>query len=157
MFITIRLEKTSAKIKTGMRRLRISAISYLNTAPLMWDFVHDNAGHDFDISYTLPSACARSLEAGAAELAAMKPSARLVNTSRGPIVEEAALIEALRERRIAGAAIDVFDVEPLPPDHPYRSLENVLATPHIGYVSRELYRTFYGDTVKNIAAWLDRR
>ncbi|HEX9462904.1 MAG TPA: NAD(P)-dependent oxidoreductase, partial [Alphaproteobacteria bacterium] len=56
----------------------------------------------------------------------------------------------------AGAAIDVYDVEPLPPDHPYRSLDNALATPHIGYVSRELYRTFYGDTVKNIAAWLDR-
>jgi phosphoglycerate dehydrogenase-like enzyme len=94
---------------------------------------------------------------GAAELAAMKPSARLINTSRGPIVEEAALVKALRERRIAGAAIDVFDVEPLPPDHPYRSLENALATPHIGYVSRELYRTFYGDTVKNITAWLDQR
>jgi phosphoglycerate dehydrogenase-like enzyme len=94
---------------------------------------------------------------GAAELAAMKPSARLVNTSRGPIVEEAALIEALREHKIAGAAIDVFDVEPLPRDHPYRSLENALATPHIGYVSRELYRTFYGDTVKNIAAWLDKQ
>jgi phosphoglycerate dehydrogenase-like enzyme len=94
---------------------------------------------------------------GAAELAAMKPSARLINTSRGPIVEEVALVKALRERRIAGAAIDVFDVEPLPPDHPYRSLENALATPHIGYVSRELYRTFYGDTVKNITAWLDQR
>ena len=94
---------------------------------------------------------------GAAELAAMKPSARLVNTSRGPIVQEAALIEALRHRKIAGAAIDVFDVEPLPSDHPYRSLENALATPHIGYVSRELFRTFYGDTVRNIAAWLDQR
>jgi phosphoglycerate dehydrogenase-like enzyme len=94
---------------------------------------------------------------GAAELVAMKPSARLINTSRGPIVEEAALVRALRERRIAGAAIDVFDVEPLPPNHPYRSLENALATPHIGYVSRELYKTFYGDTVKNIAAWLDQR
>jgi phosphoglycerate dehydrogenase-like enzyme len=94
---------------------------------------------------------------GAAELAAMKPSARLVNTSRGPIVQEAALIEALRQRKISGAAIDVFDVEPLPSDHPYRSLENTLATPHIGYVSRELFRTFYGDTVRNIAAWLDQR
>jgi phosphoglycerate dehydrogenase-like enzyme len=94
---------------------------------------------------------------GAAELATMKSTARLVNTSRAPIVEEAALTEALRERKIAGAAIDVFDVEPLPRDHLYRSLENVLATPHIGYVSRELYRTFYGDTVINIAAWLDRQ
>ena len=94
---------------------------------------------------------------GAPELAAMKSSARLVNTSRGPIVEEAALIDALREKRIAGAAVDVFDIEPLPPNHPYRSLENVLATPHIGYVTRELYATFYRDTVQNIAAWLDRR
>jgi phosphoglycerate dehydrogenase-like enzyme len=94
---------------------------------------------------------------GAVELAAMKSTARLVNTSRGPIVEEEALAEALRERKIAGAAIDVFDVEPLPRDHVYRSLENVLATPHIGYVSRELYRTFYSDTVTNIAAWLDRQ
>jgi len=94
---------------------------------------------------------------GAAELAAMKPSARLVNASRGSIVDEAALIDALRGSRIAGAAIDVFDIEPLPSDHPYRSLGNALATPHIGYVSRELYRTFYGDTVKNIATWLDQR
>jgi phosphoglycerate dehydrogenase-like enzyme len=91
---------------------------------------------------------------GAAELQAMKPSARLINTSRGPIVDEAALIEVLRERRIAGAAIDVFDIEPLPSDHPFRSLENVLATPHVGYVVRELYRTFYGDTVTNITRWL---
>ena len=91
---------------------------------------------------------------GAAELQAMKPSARLINTSRGPIVDERALIEVLRDRRIAGAALDVFDIEPLPPDHPFRSLDNVLATPHIGYVARELYRTFYGDTVKNIERWL---
>jgi phosphoglycerate dehydrogenase-like enzyme len=87
----------------------------------------------------------------------MKRSARLVNTSRGQIIEEAALVEALREQKIAGAAIDVFDVEPLPPDHPYRSLVNILATPHIGYVTRELYGTFYRDAVKNIAAWLDLR
>jgi phosphoglycerate dehydrogenase-like enzyme len=92
---------------------------------------------------------------GAAELLAMKPSARLINTSRGPIVNEPALIEVLRERRIAGAALDVFDIEPLPADHPFRSLDNVLATPHIGYVARDLYRTFYGDTVKNITRWLD--
>jgi phosphoglycerate dehydrogenase-like enzyme len=91
---------------------------------------------------------------GEAELARMKPTARLVNTSRGPIVDEAALTHALVTRQIAGAAIDVFDQEPLPPDHPFRSLDNVLATPHIGYVSRNVYERFYGDTVHNILAWL---
>jgi phosphoglycerate dehydrogenase-like enzyme len=91
---------------------------------------------------------------GAAELQAMKRSARIINTSRGPIVDESALIEVLRERRIAGAALDVFDIEPLPADHPLRTLDNVLATPHLGFVARELYRTFYGDTVKNITRWL---
>jgi phosphoglycerate dehydrogenase-like enzyme len=85
----------------------------------------------------------------------MKPSARLVNTSRGPIVEEPALIKVLREGRIAGAALDVFDIEPLPTDHPLRSMENVLCTPHLGYVTRDLYRIFYGDTVQNITTWLD--
>ncbi len=92
-----------------------------------------------------------------AELAVMKSTAWLVNTSRGPIVEEGALIEALQKRAIAGAALDVFDTESLTSDHPFRSLDNVLATPHIGYVSRELYATFYGDAVKNIASFLDRR
>jgi phosphoglycerate dehydrogenase-like enzyme len=94
---------------------------------------------------------------GAAELRAMKPTARLINTSRGPIVDETALIEALRERRIAGAALDVFDIEPLPVDHPFRSLESVLATPHIGYVARDLLKVFYGDTVKNVTQWLDQQ
>jgi phosphoglycerate dehydrogenase-like enzyme len=94
---------------------------------------------------------------GAGELALMKPSARLVNTSRGPIVVEAALIAALKAGKIAGAAIDVFDVEPLPADHPYRNLANLLATPHIGYVSRGLYERFYRDTVSNIIAWLDAK
>jgi phosphoglycerate dehydrogenase-like enzyme len=88
-------------------------------------------------------------------LNSMKPTARLVNTSRGPIVDERALIDVLERRRIAGAAIDVFDQEPLPKDHPFRKLANVVATPHIGYVGRGLYETFYGDTVKNIAKWLD--
>lgn len=94
---------------------------------------------------------------GKSELGLMKPSARLVNTSRGPIVDEAALVEVLRKRHIAGAAIDVFDVEPLPQGHALRQLDNVVATPHIGYVSRDLYRVFYQDTVANIAKWLQRR
>jgi phosphoglycerate dehydrogenase-like enzyme len=92
---------------------------------------------------------------GATEFALMKPTARFVNTSRGPIVNEAALIEALRAGRIAGAAVDVFDVEPLSPDHPFRKLDNVLATPHLGYVTEELYRTFYSDAAAHITAWLE--
>jgi phosphoglycerate dehydrogenase-like enzyme len=94
---------------------------------------------------------------GATDLALMKPDARLVNTSRGPIVDEQALIECLSKRRIGGAAIDVFDVEPLPAGHPFRTLDNVVATPHVGYVTRNLYRTFYGDTVANVVKWLDGR
>jgi phosphoglycerate dehydrogenase-like enzyme len=94
---------------------------------------------------------------GAAEFALMKPSARLINTSRGPIVVEAALIDALARQQIAGAAVDVFDTEPLPPEHPFRRFDNLLATPHIGYVSRGLYERFYRDTVANIVAWLDAR
>jgi phosphoglycerate dehydrogenase-like enzyme len=85
----------------------------------------------------------------------MKPTAWLINASRGPIVDEQALISVLKDKRIAGAAIDVFDIEPLPPSHPFRTLDNVLATPHIGYVSHGLYQTFYEDTVSNIRKWLD--
>jgi phosphoglycerate dehydrogenase-like enzyme len=91
----------------------------------------------------------------AAELERMKPTAWLINASRGPIVEEQALITALQNKRLAGAAIDVFDIEPLPPSHPFRTLDNVLATPHIGYVSQGLYKTFYEDIVSNIRKWLD--
>jgi phosphoglycerate dehydrogenase-like enzyme len=91
----------------------------------------------------------------AAELSLMKPTARLVNTSRGPLIVEADLLQALRLHALAGAAIDVFDQEPLAPNHPLRSMPNVLATPHIGYVSRGLYRRFYQDTVDNIRRWLD--
>jgi D-3-phosphoglycerate dehydrogenase len=84
----------------------------------------------------------------------MKPTAFLVNTSRGPIVNETALIDALRERRIAGAGLDVFDLEPLPVDHPLRGLDNAVLTPHLGYVTRENYRVYYGQMVEDIQAWL---
>lgn len=96
----------------------------------------------------------RGLVSGA-EIAAMKPTAWLVNTSRGPIVDEEALISALRSQSIAGAALDVFDTEPLPAGHALRTLPNVLATPHIGYVAEDLYRTFYGDAAASIEKWLD--
>lgn len=92
---------------------------------------------------------------GDAQLRLMKPTALLVNTSRGPIVNEEALLSALREKRIRGAALDVFDVEPLPVDHPLRTLDNVLITPHLGYVSEASYRIYFGDVVADIAAWLD--
>lgn len=94
---------------------------------------------------------------GEQELRQMKPTARLINTSRGPIVVESALIEALNAGRIAGAAIDVYDTEPLPAQHQYRRLNRLLATPHIGYVSRGLYERFYRDTASNILAWLEAR
>jgi phosphoglycerate dehydrogenase-like enzyme len=91
---------------------------------------------------------------GAAELGLMKPTALLVNTSRGPIVDEVALVDALRAGRLAGAGLDVFDTEPLPADHPLRSLDTAVATPHIGYVADRVYRTFYGEAATKIAAWL---
>ena len=92
---------------------------------------------------------------GARELGLMKRSAYLVNTSRGPIVDEAALIRALGDGTIAGAGLDVFDEEPLPRDHPFRRLPNIVITPHLGYVTEETYRIFYGQTVEDIKAYLD--
>jgi phosphoglycerate dehydrogenase-like enzyme len=94
---------------------------------------------------------------GAFEIALMKRGAYLVNTSRGPIVDEHALVDALRERRIAGAGLDVFEVEPLPADHPLRALGNTVVTPHQGYVTAENYRAFFAAAVENLTAWLDGR
>ena len=91
---------------------------------------------------------------GARELGLMKRSAYLVNTSRGPIVDEAALIDALRNGIIAGAGLDVFDPEPLSADHPFRSLPNIVVTPHLGYVTEETYRVFYGHALEDVQAFL---
>ncbi len=93
---------------------------------------------------------------GSDELRMMKPTALLVNTSRGPIVDERALIDALRSHRLAAAGLDVFDTEPLPAGHPLRSLNTVVATPHIGYVADRVYQTFYGEAAANIARWLEK-
>jgi phosphoglycerate dehydrogenase-like enzyme len=90
----------------------------------------------------------------AADLARMKPTSYLINTARGPIVDEAALLETLRSRKIAGAGLDTYSQEPLPVDHPLRKLDNVVLTPHLGYVTAENYRRYYTEMVEDIAAWL---
>jgi phosphoglycerate dehydrogenase-like enzyme len=92
---------------------------------------------------------------GANELGSMKKSAYIVNTSRGPIIDEKALLDALNKKQIAGAGLDVFDVEPLPLDHPYRKMDNVVITPHLGYVSQQNYEKYYPDIVDNIRGFLD--
>src|SRR5712672_798906 len=90
---------------------------------------------------------------GRDELARMKPTAYLVNTARGPIVDEAALLQTLQQRKIAGAAVDVFSVEPLPVDHHFRQLENIVLTPHLGYVTEEGFRNHYAQMIEGIDAW----
>ena len=94
---------------------------------------------------------------GAPELGLMKPTAYIVNTSRGPIIDEKALIEVLREDRIAGAGLDVFETEPLPGDHPFLSLNNTVITPHVGYVIREGFQTYFEHAKEDVAAWLADR
>ena len=94
---------------------------------------------------------------GKHELGLMRPTAYLVNTSRGPIVDEDALVAALQEKVIAGAGLDTYGTEPLPADHPLRSLDNVVLTPHLGYVTEDTMEVFYKDTVENIKAWMDGR
>jgi phosphoglycerate dehydrogenase-like enzyme len=109
---------------------------------------------DFITIHVVLSARSRGL-VGARELGLMKPSAFLINTSRGPIVDEAALIAALRDNKIAGAGLDVFDVEPLPLDHPFRKMDNVVITPHLGYVSEQNYRNYFAGVVEDIRGFLD--
>jgi phosphoglycerate dehydrogenase-like enzyme len=92
---------------------------------------------------------------GAKELGLMKKTSYLINTSRGPIVDEGSLIAALQAKSIAGAGLDVFDTEPLPLDHPFRKLDNVVITPHLGYVSEQNYRKYFPDIVEDIRAWLN--
>ena len=111
------------------------------------------AQSDFVTIHLVLSARTRGL-IGPDELNRMKSSAYLVNTSRGPIVEEAALIQAIEQGVIAGAGLDVYDTEPLPSDHPYRTLPNVVLTPHIGYVTVNSYRMFFSEIVEDIEAWL---
>jgi D-3-phosphoglycerate dehydrogenase len=112
------------------------------------------ASSDFVTIHLVLSARTRGL-LGAADLAKMKKSAILVNTSRGPIVDEAALLAALRNRTIAHAGLDVYDKEPLPKDHPLTKLDNVTLVPHLGYVVEDSYRHFYAGTIEDIEAWLD--
>jgi D-3-phosphoglycerate dehydrogenase len=90
---------------------------------------------------------------GAADLARMKPTSFIINTARGPIIDEMALLETLKARKIAGAAVDVFSVEPLPVDHPFRKLDNLMLTPHLGYVTQETFIAHYNQMVEGIDAW----
>src|SRR5205807_6470379 len=109
---------------------------------------------DFITIHLVLSARTRGL-ISAQEFALMKPSAYIINTSRGPIIDEAALLFALREKKIAGAGLDVFNVEPLPLDHPLRKMDNVVLTPHLGYASQQNYRAYFAGMVEDIRGFLD--
>jgi phosphoglycerate dehydrogenase-like enzyme len=109
---------------------------------------------DFITIHVVLSARSRGL-VGAHEIGLMKPSAYLINTSRGPIIDEAAMLAALREKKIAGAGLDVFDIEPLPLDHPLRKMDHVVLTPHLGYVSEQNYRHYFAGVVEDIRGFLD--
>jgi len=109
---------------------------------------------DFITIHVVLSPRSRGL-VGAKELGLMKPSAFIINTSRGPIIDEAALLTALREKKIAGAGLDVFDIEPLPIDHPLRKMDNVVLTPHLGYVSEQNYKYYFAGVVEDIRGFLD--
>ncbi len=130
---------TEAAAAVGVRRVEIEALF---------------AEADVVSIHLVLSDRTRGLVTGS-DLALMKPSAYLINTSRGPIVDEAALIAALGAGWIAGAGLDVYDTEPPPPDHPLRSMPNVTLSPHLGYVTRELLTAVYSDTVEAVTAWLD--
>ena len=109
---------------------------------------------DFVTIHVILSQRTRGL-VGAKEFALMKPSAYIINTSRGPIIDEPAMLAALRDKKIAGAGLDVFDVEPLPLDHPLRKMDNVVITPHLGYVAMQNYRAYFGGVVDDIRAFLE--
>jgi phosphoglycerate dehydrogenase-like enzyme len=109
---------------------------------------------DFITIHVVLSPRSRGL-VGAKELGLMKPGAFIVNTSRGPIIDEAALVAALRDKKIGGAGLDVFDVEPLPIDHPLRKMDNVVVTPHLGYVTTQNYQHYFNGVVEDIRGFLD--
>jgi D-3-phosphoglycerate dehydrogenase len=109
---------------------------------------------DFITIHVVLSPRSRGL-VGAKELGLMKPGAFIVNTSRGPIIDEAALVAALRDKKIGGAGLDVFDVEPLPVDHPLRKMDNVVITPHLGYVTTQNYQHYFNGVVEDIRGFLD--
>ena len=109
---------------------------------------------DFITIHVVLSPRSRGL-VGAKEFGLMKPSAFIINTSRGPIIDEAAMLAALRDKKIAGAGLDVFDIEPLPVDHPLRKMDNVVLTPHLGYVSEQNYRHYFAGVVEDIRGFLD--